>query len=146
MKATTYILLAFFALVSCKAKTSVVYERTGNAEGVALLSSIAARAMERTETWETVVMKADTTGKLVPVSREVRTRKERMTENESRGDTALFQKSERQEERQEDEKAVTATETGKTARFAFVSGVWFGIAALVVLLALILIKRHGKWN
>lgn len=139
-------LIILLLLASCRSK-AVTVDTTRHADSVSSLRSIAARDLERVEVWETLVMKADTSGKLVPVSREVKTHKEKSSQTETQHDTTLFSSSVEESFRQEEKNPAEATETPRRGFSLFVAGVWVGFSLLVCLLSVFIIKKGmKKWN
>lgn len=137
--------LIVFILTGCRSKSeavdaSLVTER--HSEGVGVLRSIAATAVERETETMVVVMRPDTAGVLQVVSMDVTRRVEKSTETTEKGDTTRFSASDTRTDIVHEEEAVQATETTQTRKgvTAFVVGVWVGFAAIVAVLAAILLK------
>lgn len=131
MRQIAAILLTFIVLTSCKAKAVTSTATMRHADSVAALRSIAARDLNRVEVWETLVMKADTTGCLVPVSREIRRHTEKAAESVQSADTARFTVQDIQSTNQVEEKAADATDTPRTGFN------WFLVGAVAVLVGVV---------
>lgn len=77
-------------LASCCARRAEAvssYER--HADSVASLRYVSSHGLERIVDTETIIMRQDSTGRLVPVARDIVRRREKTTENASRTDTAV---------------------------------------------------------
>lgn len=138
----TIAILSLLLLYGCRSKADTVAVR--HADSVAALSSMAAATLDRVETWETLVMRADSLGRLVPVSRDVIRHTEKASESAMRGDTAFFSAStEQQLHHQETKKAAEAAQTSRAGFTGFAIGVWIAFSALVLLLASYMLS---KWK
>lgn len=131
MRQIAAILLTFIVLTSCKAKSVTSTDTVRHADSVAALRSIAARDIDRVEVWETLVMKADTMGRLVPVSREIRRHTEKAVESVQSTDTSRFTVQDMQSTNQVEEKAADATETPSRGFN------WFLVGAVAVLIGVV---------
>lgn len=144
MKNTVAILLLMLA--SCRSET-VTVDTVRRSDSVSSLRSIAARDLQRVEVWETLVMKADTGGNLVPVSREIKTHSEKASETAKTHDTTRFSSAVEESFHQDEKKPAEATETPRMGFSWFIAGVWVGFSLLVCLLAVFVIKKGlKKWN
>ena len=137
----TIAILSLLLLYGCRSKADTVAVR--HADSVAALSSVAATTLDRVETWETLVMRADSLGRLVPVSRDVIRHTEKASESAMRGDTAVFAASTEQLHHQETETAAEAAKTSRAGFTGFAIGVWVAFSALVMLLASYMLS---KWK
>jgi hypothetical protein len=137
----TIIAISLLLLCGCRAKADTVAMR--HADSVAALRSVGASTLDREETWETVTMRADNLGRLVPVSRDVIRHTEKATRNATRHDTAVFTSSTEELHHQETKNAAAATQTSRAGFTGFVIGVWLASTGMVLLLAAYLLR---KWK
>lgn len=137
----TIAIMSLLLLYGCRSKADTVAVR--HADSVAALSSMAATTLDRVETWETLVMRADSLGRLVPVSRDVIRHTEKSSESAMRGDTAVFAASTEQLRHKETQKAAEAAKTSRAGFTGFAIGVWVAFSVLVLLLASYMLS---KWK
>lgn len=137
----TIAILSLLLLCGCRAKADTVAMR--HADSVAALRSVSASTLDRVDTWETVVMRADSLGRLVPVSRDVIRHTERASASATRHDTCVFDASTEELHHQETKNAAAATQTSRAGFTGFVIGVWLASTGMVLLLAAYLLK---KWK
>ena len=137
----TIAIMSLLMLYGCRSKADTVAVR--HADSVAALSSVSATTLDRVETWETLVMRADSLGRLVPVSRGLVRHTEKSSESAQRGDTAVFAASNEEQHHQETQKAAEAVKTSRAGVTGFAVGLWFAFSAVVLLLAAYLLS---KWK
>ena len=134
-------------LLGCRSHSQTIQTDTvRHADSVAALSSVSASTLDKVEVWETVIMRQDSLGRLVPVRHDIVRHTEKATQSETRDDTAAFEASS-EEKYQNNEKTVTAAphEARRTFKW-FVAGIWLGFAALAIMLVAYLIKKgKGRW-
>lgn len=137
----TIAIMSLLLLYGCRSKADTVAVR--HADSVSALRSVGASTLDRVETWETLVMRADSLGRLVPVSRDVIRHTEKASESAMRGDTAVFAASNEEQHHQETKKAAEAAQTSRAGFTGFAIGVWAAFSAVVLLLAAYLLS---KWK
>lgn len=135
-------ILPLLLLYGCRSKADTVAVR--HADSVAALSSVAATTLDRVETWETLVMRADSLGRLVPVSRDVVRHTEKSSESAVRGDTSVFAASNEQSHHQENERAAEAPQTSRAGFKGFAVGLWVAFTGMTLLLASYLLKTWTR--
>lgn len=140
-KMKTIAIIPLLLLYGCRAKADTVSVR--HADSVAALRSVAASTLDRVETWETVVMRADSLGRLVPVSRDVIRHIEKASGSAMRGDTAVFTASTEELHHKETKHAAAATQTSRAGFTGFAIGMWTAFTGVTLLLAAYLLK---KWK
>lgn len=137
----TIAIIPLLLLYGCRAKAGTVSVR--HADSVAALRSVAASTIDRVETWETVTMRADSLGRLVPVSRDVTRHTEKASGRAMRGDTGVFKASVEELHHEENETRPAATETSRAGFTGFAIGMWTAFTGVTLLLAAYLLK---KWK
>ena len=138
----TIAILSLLLLYGCRSKDDAVAVR--RADSVAALRSVGASTLDRVETWETLVMRADSLGRLVPVSRDVIRHTEKASESAMRGDTAVFAASNEEQHHKDTHKAAEAAKTSRAGFTGFAIGVWVAFSALVLLLATYILKQWKR--
>ena len=137
----TIAIMSLLMLYGCRSKADTMAVR--HSDSVAALSSLSASTLDRVETWETLVMRADSLGRLVPVSRGLVRHTEKSSESAQRGDTAVFAALNEEQHHQETQKAAEAVKTSRAGVTGFAVGLWFAFSAVVLLLAAYLLS---KWK
>lgn len=122
MKKILLILVVFLVVSGCRTK-SVAVADVRRLDSVASLRSVSASSVERVEVWETVVMRPDSTGSLVAVSRDIvrhTTKEERIEETNDSTETHST------DSQSYEEKSKTTMAGGGVASRAVFG--WYGVA------------------
>lgn len=132
MAPRSLILILSIMLASCCTHRESVASSVRHCDTVAELRSISARQLHSETVWETIIMRQDTAGRLVPVSREITRRTH--TERENTADTS---RSEVKAEAVAEEKSVSTETASPSASSRDKTPGW--VKALVFLLVFVTI-------
>ena len=131
-------------MTGCKSKAVTVTSSTRHLDSISTMSSVSARQLDRVETWETIVMRPDTNGRLGVTSRDIV--RHTSTSKETAKDTATshFEAQMDKTDTTKVEKSAESTQQSRRGVVGFGIGIWFAFTALAVLLIVYLIKKGDK--
>ncbi len=139
MKAATAILTALLLASCCAHKVEAVSSSSRHADTVATLRSLSARTIDRQVTTETIVIRRDSLGRMVPVSHVI-VRHTDKTEDVT-SDTSDFKAETKVETKSETAmKETTAERHDKGGRWAMGVKLWLLFAILAALAATYIIR------
>lgn len=142
MKAAAAILTALLLASCCARKAEAVSSSSRHADTVATLRSLSARTIDRRTTTETIVMRPDSMGRMVPVSHVI-VRHTDKTEDVT-ADTSDYRAEAEAEAVTETARVETATPSareGTGLKWAVGVTLWLLLAVLIALEAVYLYKR-----
>lgn len=146
MKAKIAILILSILLTACRSKASAVSVAERHADSVAALRSVSSRGINVFSETETIIMRQDSTGRLVPVAHNIIRHTEKSTENVSTADTTHFQSQDKENIKKEKETQPAAKKTADGNKWAFAIVMLIMFSALVMMLAIYLLKLWKSRN
>lgn len=138
MKAATAILTALLLASCCARKAEAVSSSSRHADTVAALRSLSARTIDRQVTTETIVIRRDSLGRMVPVSHVI-VRHTDKTEDVT-ADTSDFKAEAKDEAKKETAKKETTARHDTGGRWAMGVTLWLLFAILAALAATYIIR------
>lgn len=146
MNKTAYIVMMALLMMGCKSKAVTVIDTTRHVDSITAMSSVSARQLESVETWETIVMRPDTLGRLVVTSRDIVRHVSKATEKATDTASTHLQVQVEEKDVTKVEKTAEPTQTRGKGLVGFGIGIWVTLSALVVLLIVYLIRKgKGRW-
>lgn len=146
MKKRIAILTAALLLTGCRTKAVTVAAVERHADSVASLRSVQSHGLQSFSETETIILRQDSTGRLVPVAHDIVRRTEKSTETHRTADTTHFQSQDKETIRQEKETQPAAKKTADGNRWAFAIVMLIMFSALVMMLAIYLLKLWKSRN
>lgn len=140
MKAAAAILTAMLLASCCARKAEAVSSSSRHADTVATLRSLSARTIDRRTTTETIVMRPDSMGRMVPVSHVI-VRHTDKTEDVSADTSDYRAEAEAVTETAKAETATPSAREGTGLKWAVGVTLWLLLAVLIALEAVYLYKR-----
>lgn len=140
MKAAAAILTALLLASCCARKAEAVSSSSRHADTVATLRSLSARTIDRRTTTETIVMRPDSTGRMVPVSHVI-VRHTDKTEDVTADTSDYRAEAEIGTETAKAETATPSAREGTGLKWAVGVTLWLLLAVLIALEAVYLYKR-----
>lgn len=140
MKTRIAILTAALMLAGCRTKAVTVTAVDRHADSVSALRSIQSHGLHVFSETETIILRQDSTGRLVPVAHDIVRHTEKSTETRQIADTTHFQSQDKEtiKKEKETQPAAKKTDNGRGAVFAIVMLLLF--TAFVLVLAIYLLK------
>lgn len=140
MKAAAAILTALILASCCARKAEAVSSSSRHADTVATLRSLSARTIDRRTTTETIVMRPDSMGRMVPVSHVIVRRTDK-TEDVTADTSDYKSEAETVTETAKVETATPSAREGTVLKWAVGVTLWLLLAVLIALEAVYLYKR-----
>lgn len=140
MKAAAAILTALLLASCCARKAEAVSSSSRHADTVATLRSLSARTIDRRTTTETIVMRPDSMGRMVPVSHVI-VRHTDKTEDVTADTSDYRAEAEAVTETAKAETATPSAREGTGLKWAVGVTLWLMLAVLIALEAVYLYKR-----
>lgn len=140
MKAAAAILTALLLASCCARKAEAVSSSSRHADTVATLRSLSARTIDRRTTTETIVMRPDSMGRMVPVSHVI-VRHMDKTEDVTADTSDYRAEAEAVTETARMETATPSAREGAALKWAVGVTLWLLLAVLIALEAVYLYKR-----
>ena len=140
MKAAAAILTALLLASCCARKAEAVSSSSRHADTVATLRSLSARTIDRRTTTETIVMRPDSMGRMVPVSHVIVRRTDK-TEDVTADTSGYKSEAEAVTETAKVETATPSAREGTVLKWAVGVTLWLLLAVLIALEAVYLYKR-----
>lgn len=140
MKAAAAILTALLLASCCARKAEAVSSSSRHADTVATLRSLSARTIDRRTTTETIVMRPDSMGRMVPVSHVI-VRHTDKTEDVTADTSDYRAEAETVTETAKVETAAPSAREGAALKWAVGITLWLLLAVLIALEAVYLYKR-----
>ena len=140
MKAAAAILTALLLASCCARKAEAVSSSSRHADTVATLRSLSARTIDRRTTTETIVMRPDSTGRMVPVSHVIVMHTDK-TEDVTADTSDYRAEAETVTETAKVETAAPSAREGTVLKWAVGVTLWLLLAVLIALEAVYLYKR-----